>query len=199
MFKFILKSIASTMNINSRVLDFGINYLSAKGTEMTLTESEVQHTKNHIYNSHAHGYDLGVAFISSLLYNLDGNERYSTHMDMWFTDATAGLVGGFDYTVEELEDKVVCHCIDTWDFNLDSGYLFVKVNKSIMNLCKQLAKTLSLPLAVEEEDGKYVVGVREEDLASLNSKCAFQTKWTVTFTKQEWKDLLSNRDQMTTD
>ena len=189
--KFIVKAVAAAVpfKINPRTLEFGLHYISGKQTEMTLNQYEIGYTKVQIEQSRTIGeLNNGVA---DIVYSLN----YTSDMEGWFQHPTLGVVGGFNYTVEEAGDKVICHCYDVWDFNLTSEPLTLTLNKALLQLIKKLAKSLNIEVIIYDlGKGSYKVDIPESQLMVLNEGHAFTTKWDVVFTREEWNSLTPQVD-----
>lgn len=186
MINLFIKSVASFLpyEVNPRVIEFGLNYLSKTKKQMSLTSDEIEVTKKQIIKSIKNPMvEKGVAHSNCLTY--DGN---ITMVD-WFEHETLGLVGGFNYVSTISEDgSVVCECIDTWDFNVkDSNLLYIKSNPKVIKLAEKIASKLGVKVKVRhsKKGGDSSLSVDEAQLVSLNKERCFQTKWQVIFTAEE--------------
>ena len=155
---------------------------------MTLNPDEIAITKVQITNS----LKSGMEYIGDL-YEAPG---YKPGMKSWFSHPTAGVVGGFDYTVDQQDDNVICHCVDTWDFNPANERLYFQVSNHIVPVLKTLIRSLGLNSVVkyEEQSGQTKVSVKEVDLMFLNDSHKFVTKWDVVFSKEDWDVLNQSSD-----
>ena len=167
--------------INYRAIEFVLHYIKGSQTPMTLRDDEIAATKRQILRTlKSESYDFGEA---SITLDDDMFDDKKTIMECFLTGKTTGLVGGFDYTVDE---NMVAHCIDTWDFNTNNCFcLILYIPKSLIKAVKLMTNKLGLPEELvtiwREDTAKPYLTVNEANLAVLNATHEFKTRWTVDF------------------
>ena len=165
--------------INPRAIEFVLHYIKGSQTPMTLTDDEIEATKGQILRSlKSDDISYGEASIT-----VDADTEKGI-MDAFLTGKTTGLVGGFDYTIDE---NMIAHCIDTWDFNTNNCFcLIIYIPKPFVKAVKMLTKKLGIEDIVNiysrDNVDRHYITMDEGRLAVLNDKHAFTTTWEIDFT-----------------
>lgn len=118
------------------------------------------------------------------------------HSWAWFT-SLSGVVGGFNFRLEEEEGGLLVRCWDKWDFNSPEDAVWDEEAQEEKVMCTYLtlpcppilrdkiikvAKGLGITL---DTDDPGSLGVREDSLSVLNQGRAFMTRWEFFITWEE--------------